>query len=965
MRAIGCVTFAALIVATQGSVSAAHTANPGIEVASRVDHGKGQVEQRGDAHKRPNERPKGSGCHLVPGGSCRHAKLGKLDLTGRRLAGIDLTGTVLNKTSLRNADLTGARLVGVTARGADLRGATLNRADLRSTLFIRAKLAGASMRDTRAGIDGSVNLVAKPPLRRQPNQIARPTPTIQLPPSLVPPRPTLPIATAHERPATQCRLVAHGSCRNVDLTGAALRGLNLSKIDLRGARLDRADLRGANLSGARLSGASATRALLSGAKLSKLQAIQADFGKAIVGRSKKPRRAKPSGNSLRMTLNKAAVSGLPTDTLSSAQRQAAAAKVSSYDASSVTAATAKCTAATSKSPLNCESANLSDSDLRGGNFAGADFEKANLSNSLLSDADFSDADLHDANAERTIINGTNFAGANFNYISSGGVRANLSGTPPTLPTGFVLVGGFLAGPSATLLRANLAGLMLGGVDLSSADLEDANLEGANLVGANLEDSVLENAILAAANVMDANFTDANLEDANLNEIISGGVIGEPLNIPTGVALVNGYFLGPQANIYLAEPEVTYVASPTTDSPSKAVDYFYPKIGGKTVTYKRPASFVDADLTGVNASSANLNGVDFEGANLTDADFVDAEMNYANLWDTTITNAQFLGIEKRGIRACQMTGVPTNTATDAPLVNGCFVGPGTDVAGWDVEGLDLSQVNFNYVRSGGVTGTAAAWPPNYGLYGGYVIGPHVILDSGDLAGVDFGSADMTNISAVRADFTGAGLSSVAATHSDFSQSSMNSASLGGTFTTSNFTAVDLNSANIVGDMSSTNLTSANLSYASAGGWNPSAAFGSPPNWSSDGSQSASFANTDLTSSNWSYAAFPPTWTGTIVTTNMVGYPAAPYMKFQNFEPGSDYTTTMYWLPNTPMGQLINFGCTGNPAFPISQFEVLPVNTGLVGGFSQYSTSEPTCTTWAWTTSGAGPSYSYTPIYASGQ
>jgi uncharacterized protein YjbI with pentapeptide repeats len=88
-----------------------------------------------------------------------------------------------------------------------------------------------------------------------------------------------------------CRIAPHVECRNVDLTGAALRRADLTRANLQGANLVRADLRGADLQGANLmqtvlfqtnlSGANLQGALLVGAQLRWANLIEADLSGAI------------------------------------------------------------------------------------------------------------------------------------------------------------------------------------------------------------------------------------------------------------------------------------------------------------------------------------------------------------------------------------------------------------------------------------------------------------------------------------------------------------------------------------------------------------------------------------------------------------------------------------------------------------------------------------------------------------
>ena len=71
------------------------------------------------------------------------------------------------------------------------------------------------------------------------------------------------------------------------------------------------------------------------------------------------------------------------------------------------------------------------------------------------------------------LSSADLSGAYLVGVKSGGIT--VTGTPPTLPTDWQLINGYLIGPGADLVGANLDG----------ANLNGANLDGANLYGAEL------------------------------------------------------------------------------------------------------------------------------------------------------------------------------------------------------------------------------------------------------------------------------------------------------------------------------------------------------------------------------------------------------------------------------------------------------------------------------------------------
>ncbi len=300
-----------------------------------------------------------------------------------------------------------------------------------------------------------------------------------------------------------------------------------------------------------------------------------------------------------------------------------------------------------------------------GNLQGCNLDDADLSNTDLSHADLAGADLNSADldgaalAQATLTN-TDLTGATLAEVSSGGIV----GTPAALPSPWSDVSGYLIGPAAELTGAGLAG----------ANLTNADLEGATLA--------------------DATLTGATLADATLADVSSGGIIGTPAALPSLWSLIDGYLIGPQAN-----------------------------------------------LTGGDLAGANLSG-----ANLTDDILVGADIN-----GTTLSGANLTFISSGGV-----TGTPAALPPEWSLVGGYLIGPDDSLVDADLNGLDLSQTTLTGARSSGITGTPASLPADWLLVGGYLIGPDDELDFAELAGLDLTGADLAGAAISFADFTGANL-----------------------------------------------------------------------------------------------------------------------------------------------------------------------------------------------------------------
>ena len=317
----------------------------------------------------------------------------------------------------------------------------------------------------------------------------------------------------------------------------------------------------------------------------------------------------------------------------------------------------------------------------------------------LTGADLSYVDLSD-----TFLNGANLTNVNLSYATLTGSGADLTGTTLTgvqsgsinssqliLPPGWQLVVGYIIGPGANLTGANLMD-----VDLTNADLYNADLTGADLTGANLTD----------ANLTGATLTGTDLEGATLNTnafnmwgLISGGITGPPASLPTDWRFVDGYLIGPYADLT-----------------------------GATLT--------GADLSGVNLSGANLTGATLTGADLTGAALTDATLTGATLTGATLTDVQSGGI----------TGPPASLPTDYQFINGFLIGPSVQLSGEDLAGLDLADMDLTgailtYANLDQATLTATN------------------LSGANLTGATLTGADLTGANLTGADLSGANLAGV--------------------------------------------------------------------------------------------------------------------------------------------------------------------------------------------------------------
>lgn len=452
-----------------------------------------------------------------------------LTLTGADLESANFTAANLQNSGatsadLDSADLSGANLSGVDLTNADLTDTDFGTASADGLTFTGATLTGASLAD--ATITGTVSggIVGQP------------------------------AALPADWSITDGWLIAPDS----DYLGSAdLAGLNLTGADLAGARLNSANLTGtnltnANLSGAQAPGATVTGTILTGASLSQLATSDLTGSPAALpqnwtlcgGFLAGPAADLASQNLADLDLSGTDLAGanISSSTLTNVNLSGAnLADVNATDATFAGAdlASTNLQGATllgvssggiSGTPsalptswsvfggyLVGPEAMLTGADLAGINLASTDVAHVNLTDANLSAANLTDAQLPGAILTGANVAGAALTGANAADVTSGGI----TGTPASLPSGWLLANGYLVGPEVNLADATLNGQQLAGADLRLAQLRGADLDGADLAGADLSgadalDASLANADLSAASLADSDLASASLTGANLS-----------------------------------------------------------------------------------------------------------------------------------------------------------------------------------------------------------------------------------------------------------------------------------------------------------------------------------------------------------------------------------------------------------------------------------------------------------------
>jgi uncharacterized protein YjbI with pentapeptide repeats len=424
-----------------------------------------------------------------------------------------------------------------------------------------------------------------------------------------------------------------------DLAGVYLTNANFSSANLTGANLTNASLYSDNLSGTNLAAATLTH-LFSGGITGTPAVFPANWS-LLAGHL-----LGPEAEILRADLANVNLSGrdlagvvLSGDNLSGADLSGTDLSGAQLDSSQLTGV------------------NISGADLSGGNLGGASSgavttspatslpanwtaldgyligPSANLTGADLAGLNLSGADLKDSVLTNAIIAGTALAQADITGIQTGG----LTGSPLSLPPNFIITSnGFVVGPGADLTNALLSGFDLAGDDLAGANLWLATLKGtdladADLSGANLLNANLTGASLVAADVAGSDFSFVTLTSADLSQtdfssvdltaVLSGKITGSPAALPANWQVLDGYLVGPGADLKQASLPGVNLAGADLDG----------------------TIFAIANLTSANLTGANLSNGSVGNANLTGARLDNANLNDTSAEGTNLTNASLAGI----------------------------------------------------------------------------------------------------------------------------------------------------------------------------------------------------------------------------------------------------------------------------------------------------------------------------------
>ncbi|MFB2878023.1 pentapeptide repeat-containing protein [Floridanema aerugineum] len=304
--------------------------------------------------------------------------------------------------------------------------------------------------------------------------------------------------------------------------------------------------------------------------------------------------------------------------------------------------------------INLQDINLTGANLTGANLSWSFFNRAQLANACLRQADLRHVTFTSANLSQAILSGVNLTKADLHF-------ANLSNSDLN----------WAVLEQADLTSANLQGAKLDQSNLEQAKLIQAQLMQAELMEANLRRSQLINANLNGANLREANLELADLRDATL---IGSNLTEANLN---GVCL-RGADLS-EADLH----RVIMTGADLSDACLSSADLSRANLAGSYLlkTSFRKAYLLRAILENVLMLRADLSEANFRGSNLKRADISGAYLCDTTLSETDLTEALFL--ESSLIRV----------KLDRSQMTGCCI------YNWQLEDVDLSQIDCDYVYTG--------------------------------------------------------------------------------------------------------------------------------------------------------------------------------------------------------------------------------------------------------------------------
>lgn len=433
----------------------------------------------------------------------------------------------------------------------------------------------------------------------------------------------------------------------------------------------------------------------------------------------------------------------------------------------------------------------------------------------LRDRNVAGLDLRNIDTTKVQFDGATNTHAGEYPLSGKGTAITVSNTQ-SFATGWGVRNGILVGPSADLSYGSLNNAKLDAIDLSSADLDhfsSSQLSGTftvsekyriaegRIVGpaVNLDNVVFGKVDLTGVSLMGASLVKTDLSKATLDNVVSGGIVGEP-RLPAGWKSFGGYILGPTANLEAVEVDLAgdkgvtnldgfdlsranlsrssirgFVGKPMLSPGWFVAPVFIagsgvtaPNVllGPESVLSEIHSKFLPKDYVlpvGYVLTSSGLVGPQMELKGEVDGRVSSKGANYSgdianlDLSGSTLRNVSFADARLTNARGVNVSSAGTQFPKKVwpsgwDVRNKILVGPSANLENVDLSDIDLSNIDLSQANMKNARGVRLKFnaqtrlPAGWAIANGTLVGPQanlsdLYLSDVNLDGVDLSGADL--------------------------------------------------------------------------------------------------------------------------------------------------------------------------------------------------------------------------------
>jgi uncharacterized protein YjbI with pentapeptide repeats len=396
-------------------------------------------------------------------------------------------------------------------------------------------------------------------------------------------------------------------------------------------------------------------------------------------------------------------------------------------------------------------------DLSGQNLEGQDF-----SNLDLKETNFTNAKLNHAIFHKCSIIDTDFTNIEYEDIRS----SDLEGIPASLPNKLVIKTGYING--------NLSRVFVG----PTINLKDIEFRNENFDNVDLSHSKLSNVYFNQTTIQQTNFN-----QTNLFAIRSQNVSGIPINLSSQWKIVNGYMIGPDANLMSAD---------FTNMDLSGLNLSNVNLLGVRFRNTKPGPFIgqpildfDSKLFDIQIQNLSYSFILGPGMNLSGINLSGLNLSNLNLSNTILQDTDLRNTNLRNVSSGGIIGMTSLLPPNWKIINGYLIGPMSNLSSANLEKLNLSDVNLEYanlfrsnligtslvgatlngVKSGEIRGIPIL-PSGWKIINGYLIGPQVNLTDSDLSGIDLSNMDLSGTNFTNTNLTNVNFSNTILTNAKF-------------------------------------------------------------------------------------------------------------------------------------------------------------------------------------------------------